>query len=139
MPPCDSEYPGYLWILYLIQQSSISKTAQMGYLLTVVVRFYPKGCISVYVQSSPCFTLHQQHPPALGASPKPLHVSHGKTGETPFVIAIGLPASSNINLAVAHHRPRVFVKTPRNGGIVCAYAYPWPPCPEDSRNTRIHR
>ena len=36
-PPCDSEYPGYLRLLYLIQQgtqSSTPKTSQMGYLLT---------------------------------------------------------------------------------------------------------
>ena len=37
MPPYDSEYPGYLRVLYLIQQgtqSSTPKTSKMGYLLT---------------------------------------------------------------------------------------------------------
>ena len=37
IPPCDSEYPGYLRLLYLIQQGTQSSTptpSQMGYLLT---------------------------------------------------------------------------------------------------------
>ena len=41
MPPCDSEYPGYLRVLYLIQQgtqSSTPKTSQLGYLLTEVMK-----------------------------------------------------------------------------------------------------
>ena len=37
IPPCDSEYPGYLRVLYLIQQgtqSSTPKTSQIEYFLT---------------------------------------------------------------------------------------------------------
>ena len=43
IPPCDSEYPGYPRVLYLIQQgtqSSTPKTSQMGYLDFVHLPFY---------------------------------------------------------------------------------------------------
>ena len=48
IPPYDSEYPGYLRVLCLIQQgaqSSTPKTSQMGYLLAeAIISFAPPCC-----------------------------------------------------------------------------------------------
>ena len=111
IPPCDSEYPGYLRVLYLIQQgtqSSTPKTSQMGSLFTeAMIWSYAAGRVHECTRTRGHEDTRTGRVPtrrSIGCKDAPAEQSH--TVANSIQASLSPPPCSQAHVSVACRAPR---------------------------------